>query len=193
MSATGRGAERSKCDYYPTPASAVQHLLSEVQLPGGKWLEPGAGDGSIIRAVNRLRTDVSWTAIELQEQMRKPLVATRADRVVIANFLRWDFGRRPSDRFDVGIGNPPFTHAARFVRQTLQWADQAVMLLRLNWLGSSRGRRHLFESAGTPDVFVLAQRPSFDTFGTDACDYGWMRWHRDGSQKGTVKILWGDR
>jgi hypothetical protein len=46
MSATNRGAVRRADDYYATPAWCVRALLASVQLPGGRWLEPAAGDGA---------------------------------------------------------------------------------------------------------------------------------------------------
>jgi hypothetical protein len=52
VSATKRGSGvRTPDDAYETPAWCVQRLLEKLQLPGGNWLEPGAGDGAIIKAV----------------------------------------------------------------------------------------------------------------------------------------------
>ena len=42
-------------DYYPTPSWCVRALLETVDLPTGTWLEPTAGDGAIIRAVDEYR------------------------------------------------------------------------------------------------------------------------------------------
>ncbi len=190
MSATGRGSKRVEADFYPTPAKAVRHLLRDVALPGGRWLEPGAGDGSIIRAVKAIRGDVSWTAIELQERMLKPLM--KFDEV--KTLVRGDFLKEKTSpvTLPVTLGNPPYSRASEFVQRAIMWSDQVVFLLRLNWLGSSSKRRHVFERLGVPDVFVLAERPSFWGSGSDASDYAWMRWRR-GGQKGITTILWGDR
>lgn len=207
MSATGRGAARAAFDWYPTPAKAVRQLLNATQnfssdgfsrKPGDNWLEPGAGDGSIIRAVNRDRAGIRWTAVEIQKRFERRLWADCID-VQICDFRRATLGL-----YDMAIGNPPYNLAATFVHRSLQVSKQVVMLLRLNWLGSSAKRRWLFEACGVPDLFVLSERPSFHPKGvvgksdrrggeTDACDYAWMRWYADGSQKGTMQILWGDR
>lgn len=189
MSATGRGAERREADFYPTPAWCVHRLLDHVELPGGNWLEPGAGDGAIIRAVNFNRDDVEWTALELREECRKPLLALGAVVGCPKDFLRTESARR---NYAVALGNPPYLLAAEFIWNALAQSDQAIFLLRLNFL-EGRGRRGLFESIGAPDVFVLPERPSFDGEGTDACAYAWMRWRQGGTQEGRVSILYEKR
>jgi len=75
MSATGRGRERDEHDFYETPAWCVHRLLEAVpQLPGGAWLEPCAGKGAIIRAVNEVRKDpIHWTAVEIDPSHRDDL------------------------------------------------------------------------------------------------------------------------
>lgn len=208
MSATGRGSPRVDYDYYPTPTSAVHQLLRAVVLPGGPWLEPGAGDGAIIRAVNEARTDVDWTACEIQPRFRTKLERIpNVHAVHISDFRKatWvDMRSATVQLFNVAIGNPPFSSAANFVHSALRCSRTVFMLLRLNWLGSSAKRRWLFECCGVPSLYVLEQRPSFHPKGrvgksgrkggeTDACDYAWMRWHADGSQRRDVTILRGDR
>lgn len=192
MSAKGRGAVVAKHEFYGTPPAPVEALLRNVALPIGTWLEPGAGDGAIIRAVNDLELRggpvIDWAAVELQPRMARKLKDSGAKWVYTADFRRWV----APQRYEVAIGNPPFSLAESFVRHAATMADQVVMLLRLNWLGSSSKRRHLFEQLGMPDVFPLAERPSFqDDGGTDAADYAWFRWKRHGKQRGIVQILWG--
>lgn len=193
MSATGRKkktgetTERREADFYPTPAWCVTRLLQHVELPGGEWLEPSAGDGAIIRATLSARRDVEWTAVEIRETAAQ-LLASGARAFEQANFLDW--GRDyPLPPYAVALGNPPFASAAHFILAALGQAEQVVMLLRLNFLGSSNDRRHLFEEAGMPDVYVLPERPSFTGEGTDACEYAWMRWVRGKRQKSEVRIL----
>lgn len=185
MSATNRGAERREADYYPTPAWCVTRLLDHVQLPGRDWLEPSAGEGHIIRAVNSRRDLMRWTACELRPTcagLLKPLAAT-----LIGDFLeRRAMVEAP---FSVAIGNPPFSLAQEFVEHSLTMAEQVVFLLRLSFLESQK-RRSFFDRVGTPDVFVLPERPSFTGEGTDSCAYAWMRWKRDRTQEGRLSILY---
>lgn len=185
---TGEQAEAPEHEFYPTPAWCVTRLLQHVELPGGHWLEPSAGDGAIIRAVNSVRDEVWFDAIELRPEAAGILSAlVGADQFDTADFLRGWFGW--GYEYAVALGNPPFSLAAPFVLKALEHAEQVVMLLRLNFLGSSNDRRHLFEQAGMPDVYVLPERPSFTGGGTDACEYAWMRWIRGGAQRGEMRIL----
>jgi len=182
---TGEQAEAPEHEFYPTPSWCVTRLLQHVELPGGRWLEPSAGDGAIIRAVDAVR-DVAWWADEIRLEAMPLLRQIES----IANLRQCDFLRAPAmSEFDVAIGNPPFSLAAQFVLRALECSEHVVMLLRLNFLGSSNARRHLFELAGVPDVYVLPERPSFTGEGTDACEYAWMRWTRGAKQKSEVKIL----
>lgn len=178
MSSTGRGGTRSETDYYPTPAWCVERLFRYIRLPGGLWLEPGAGDGSIIRAANAIRSDVSWIASELRHECLGDLErSTQGGKVRIGNFL----GQEKIDlcgselAIDVAIGNPPFRHALAFVQHALTMADHVVMLLSLNFLGS-RARADFMRDTG-PDVYILPERPSFVGDGdTDSVVYAWFHW-----------------
>lgn len=97
MSSTGRGGQRSPADFYRTPRWTVNAVLSALRLPEGRWLELGAGEGDIIRAVHARRCDVTWTAVELREECRPSLEATGAE-VVISTIKRWT---PPAEPFDV--------------------------------------------------------------------------------------------
>ena len=76
MSSTNRGGKRQDLDVYPTPAWVVDRLLEVVDFPGGRWLEPCAGDGAIMRAVNAWRADVRWDACELRAECTPALDAS---------------------------------------------------------------------------------------------------------------------
>lgn len=174
MSATGRGTERNPADFYPTPAWCVRRILERLPLPGGRWLEPAAGEGAIVRAVNAVRGDVQWWAVELREECRPGLWETGAN-VAIDEFLLWSMGRAfGSPPFAVAILNPPFTLALPFVRRCLDVAEWVVCLERLNWLEG--GDRNAFLRDHAPDVYVLPNRPSFTGKGTDATAYAWLVW-----------------
>lgn len=192
MSATNRGAKRRAADYYPTPAYCVWRLLDYVPLPSGRWLEPGAGNGAIIRATHgdpRVAA-VRWTAIE---RRRRPMEKLRraigsSGEAWTADFLRHDFGLR---RFDLAIGNPPYRRAVEFIERSLELAPQVVFLLRLNFLGSQK-RIEFFKRVGVPDVYVLPDRPSFNGKGSDATEYAWMEFRPEwaGRSGGRTSILY---
>ncbi len=178
MSSTNRGGQRSEADNYPTPAWPVRRLLEKLPLPSGHWLEPGGGDGHIIRAVNAVRSDVTWWTAELREECRAPLVAAvgSPDRVIIGDYLVSPPPAFPGapPRFKVAIGNPPFNLAMDFIEQSLALADCVAMLLRLNFMGSEL--RWDWMRRYPADLYVLPNRPSFRGYGSDSIEYAWYVW-----------------
>jgi hypothetical protein len=186
MSATNRGAVRRADDYYATPAWCVRALLASVQLPGGRWLEPAAGDGAIIHAVLEQRRDVSFAACEIDETHQKPLESAGAALIRIDDFVsleRWE-PVPVTPYYRVVVTNPPFSQSLEFVEACLRRAPIVVMLLRLNWLASQK--RNPFLREHTPSVYILPRRPSFTGTGTDATDYAWMVW---GMGAPTVNVI----
>lgn len=185
MSSTARGAQRAEADFYPTPAWPVHRLLERVKLPGGRWIELGAGDGGIIRAVNAKRTDVQWTAVELREECRPALEATGAEVLIVG---AQHFASKP-DAFDVAILNPPFSEAEAFARIARQCAHETVLLQRLNWLESEKRRAWFAESM--PDVYVIG-RVDFNGQGGDSIPYAWFvwqSWHSPPRRRGGIELL----
>jgi hypothetical protein len=175
----------------------VDWLLRAVNLPGGWWLEPSAGEGAIIRAVNARRPDVKWTAIELREEAMGALVRSVAadGRSGVADrddFLTAAPRYAHIHRHDVVCGNPPYGAAAEHVARALGCAPVVAMLLRLNFLGSQK--RLDFWRRNPADVYVLSERPSFDGEGTDATEYAWFVWTPESKARGYghVRVLGPD-
>lgn len=186
MSATGRGAERREHDAYYTPSWCVRRLLEAYDLPGGRWLDPAVGEGSIVRAVDDVRRDVVWTTVDIRPEVEPDLVADFVDRGCPAlNVMQAQVG----GWWDVAITNPPYLQALAYAKECLRRAPVVALLLRLNWLegGEHTRARSDWLRAHTPDVGVLPDRPSFDGVGSDACAYAWMLWGLPGG--GRVRIL----
>jgi len=173
---------------YGTPRWPVTSLLSATncvccgapapRLPGGRWLEPCAGEGSICYAANELRVDVSWTAVERDKGLFSRYLQPAFDRgelarVVHADFFEWI--KTDRERFAVAPMNPAFPDAERFVRECLHVALWTVALERLDWL-SGEDRVAFYRDVGEPDVWVLPNRPSFRGRGQDSGDYAWFVW-----------------
>jgi hypothetical protein len=157
---------RAEHDYYPTPLWCCRRLQEAVVLPPGRWLEPTAGDGAIIRAWDH--PEIEWTAVEIQERWRERLGGW-AHVVHTGDYLEFDGGP-----YAVAIGNPPYSLAQAVVTRALSQARICVMLLRLNILASAK--RADWIRSSRPSVYVLPNRPSFRGKGTDATDYGWFIW-----------------
>jgi hypothetical protein len=173
MSRTTLARNEKRVDYYPTPAWCVHRLLEACQLPGGRWLEPAVGDGAIVRAVNAVRSDVTWTTVDVRVEV---------DPDHVGDF--WAFGGAglvpefpaPYAPFSVAITNPPYSQALEFVVAARGRARVVAMLLRLGWLSSAE--RAPFLRDWMPDVYVLPDRPSFDGQGSDSADYAWLVWQQ---------------
>jgi hypothetical protein len=186
VSAAGRSAVRRADDFYETPGFCVHRLLEAVDLPGGVWVEPSAGHGAIITAVNSFRSDVKWAGFEIRPEARPylvPLVFNTGSMTkdFLATIMHID---EPA----VVIGNPPFSLAKEFVMHALAIAPYVAMLLRLNFIGSAK--RSAFFRSDMPDVYVLPNRPSFTGGGTDATEYAWCVWTPErGRRSGRVEVL----
>jgi hypothetical protein len=184
VSSTKRGGKRSEADNYPTPHWTVHRLLEKLNLPGGRWLEPGCGDGDIVKAVYDKREDVTFTGFDLRKTkfIKNAQAQPELGEFFVGNLLK------PKDRllelmsgpkFDVSIGNPPFYLAQQFIDFSLKISTHVVFLLRLNYLGSEK--RHVFMTTQTPDFYSLPNRPSFRPSErglrtTDSIEYAWFHW-----------------
>ena len=203
---------RRKQDFYETPAWCVDSIMPELfpappagsaALPHfGYWVEPCAGSGAIIRAVNAWverceyqRIDILWQASELdpkhdralQETLSRDSLGTR-----IGDTLQWldpDIHYQRA-RFDVCFMNPPYSRAREFVKWGVEHSQTTVALLRLGFLETSK--RNAWLRANMPvAVYVLPNRPSFTGRGTDASAYAWFVWrhNRIGRQGAELHVL----
>lgn len=104
MTATGRSSKLSpSADNYPTPGWCIRRFLEEwpsFANVGTRWLEPCAGDGSIIRAVDDYREQrgmeaIEWTAVEYRPTGDDLRAAVHYDDRPGNVFVRADFvGKR---------------------------------------------------------------------------------------------------
>lgn len=172
-------------DFYATPAWVVQRLLDAVaiKLPiGGRYLDPCAGDGAIIRAL----PEKDWSAIELRLEAREDLLISLGGREDQLWCPRNALTQELVINHDVIITNPPFSLAMEFIERYWYKAEQSFWLVRLGFLASEE--RSTFMRMRTPDVFILPNRPSFTEDGkTDSSEYCWLRFARG---KKTGKIKW---
>lgn len=203
MSAKGRkravGPEYDSPDHddFPTPPWCVDRLLDVAGadlLEGGReWIEPCAGAGGIIRAVNdwtrRAPQDLQlpeWSACELQHRHAAGLKATGA-RGVLADFRVWA-ASQPEGRFDVAITNPPFDIASEILAGCQRIARVTVLLLRFPYFGSDERAEALRQWC--PDIFGLPDRPTFVEGRSDNTVYGWFRWdHARATPFGSIRML----
>ncbi len=188
MSSTGRkDGKRLAADAYSTPSWVTRLILDAIDLPAGRWLEPCAGDGAVIRAGDR--DDVSWTACEIRSECGPLLAELPLSDVYLGDFLALaDQGQFSEQPYDVVLTNPPYSLAEDFVNACLPLARHVVFLLRLNFLGGAA--RAAFWHDHMPDVYVLPNRPSFTGRGTDSTEYAWYHWHgAKVRREGHIRVL----
>lgn len=185
MSATGRGAERRAYDDYQTPEWVIDQALARIPLPATGWvLEPCAGEGRIIRALDRRQTYTNVMGIDINPKY---------SGVLTRDFLVWAYFDYPRQINELGwpsliISNPPYRIAQSVVEAALQVGGpntMVMMLLRLGFLESKK-RRDWWQEHPIDALYVLSKRPKFTGKGTDATAYGWFVW--DGLEKGVFVL-----
>ena len=176
MSSAGRGPRLGgPDDFYATPAWVVDRLLDLWEPRDGVILEPAAGTGAIIAAIEARGCANEWMAVECRATAAPECRASGANPV-IADFLAWEPPAHVTIEVKTVITNPPLALCEEFIRRSSDVFPNAelVFLVRLGFLASQK-RIALWNDVGTPDVYVLPNRPSFVALGaTDSADYCWI-------------------
>lgn len=169
--------ERDPNDFYPTPnglATAMVGLLNDRYLGREpRVLDPGAGTGVFGDAVRGAFPDARIDGVDIRP-LQKP--------ASYDNWSTWDFttGWSSHPLYDLIIGNPPYKDAEVFIRYSmdlLKPGGQVLFLLRLNFLGSQKRARGLWQEHPPVKVWALPKRPSFTgNKRTDATEYAVFLW-----------------
>lgn len=189
MSSTHRKNEpKNLVDNYPTPHWVVRRFL-EYFVPlnsfGPRWIDPAAGDGSIIKVIKNWCFDIKWTAVEIRDTKADLLsLGLDTNSIFIADFFDLDF----EHRFDVAIMNPPFSQYFDFICRCREIADWVISFQTVNMLGSTH--RHAWIQNDVPDMYVLPDRVSHINKGkTDSVYSAWYVWTPERRTKGNYVIL----
>lgn len=163
MSATGRSDVRRADDHYVTPAWCVDALWPKLGAYD-TCLDPCAGEGKILLALQERASSPTYRGIEIDEE-RAVLCATQNGFGCVhddALDVAWHTPvfEKP---YDLIVTNPPYSLALAFLQKAIvSGAREIAMLLRLNFLSS--GKRAKFWREHPCDVLVLPKRPSFAVF-----------------------------
>ncbi len=174
MSST-RNAESYTSDW-ETPKWAVRRLIEAVNLRPGWWLEPGAGNGRIIQAMEEDRPGAyNFVAVELRAECRATLSELTSIKQLHCgvDFLTWNArdawskikggtGASDGTYFNGAILNPAFPITLQTLEKCLVVCDEVYLLQRLNWLGGGEndGKNEFLQNF-MPDVSVLPNRIQF--------------------------------
>ena len=190
MSATGRGRVREPDDYYTTPSWAVRRLLERWKPPTfGLLVEPSAGNGAIIQAAAAVGIEPwRWWAYEIREEEREKLAALCTP--IIGDFLVDEpHGDLADDAVTAVIGNPPYSLAWEFIKESSRKFPGAEICFLLRLAFAASEERNAFMRDSTPDVYLLPNRPSFTGEGTDSADYAWFVWQPETRAAGKFVVL----
>lgn len=157
MSATNRGAKRREADFYPTPDELAERIVRAVGRYPNRILEPSAGDGAFVRACRANWRHARVSQVEPGPHHFDPEVD--GYRATIEEFA----ARLPDARFDLIIGNPPFSLAEEHVRLCIGMlapGGRLVFLLRLAFLETKK-RAKFWCECPPARITVLEDRPSF--------------------------------
>jgi len=173
MSATNRGSERRKDDFYETPDYTVKSLLDNhtIKYPA---LECSCGRGAILKHLDRELSD----GCDINPDFNPDVTDDYLTQVLVR-------------KYNTVITNPPYVLAQEFVQKALKDVEmdgEVIMLLRLNFLESIK-RQSFWKTNPPSHIYVMAKRPSFTGKGTDATGYAWFVWTK-GNVSGNVKMGW---
>lgn len=112
-------------DFYPTPASVIEHMLGYHDLQGKKVLEPSAGKGDIVDQLLTRGAEVQ--ACELNDDLRK-IVASKCT-ILNNDFLQ--VKAEDVSHLDFIIMNPPFSADEKHILHAIDIAPAACVIIAL--------------------------------------------------------------
>ena len=186
MSATNRGSIRKPYDFYATPIDVVKNILTKINLNkyGDKVLEPSAGNGNVVQGLKEIYPQKDVTALEIRAEEKETL-REKSNKVIIGDYLNIDVGK-----YDIIIGNPPYSLAKEFILKSLDNLNDdgiLIFLLRTAFL-ESKSRYQFWQENPLSGLYTLSKRPSFTGHGTDATSYSWFVWDKSTNRQ-IIKII----
>ena len=183
-----RTAEQVKAEFFSTPRDSVRSLIEANVLPlEGRWLEPFAGAGAIIRAVDVYEVQ-EWWALEWRQSETEGLIKLLGDDSGHRVACPWDFFSDDAREWiqsvapRVVISNPPNSRAFDAAVLLREWVPEAWLALYQPLTfgsGMTKGRLEWL-LRNTPDVLKTQDRPDF--VGTGGIqEYAWFVWPPSGA------------
>jgi hypothetical protein len=195
VSSTGRGGEREDLDGYYTPVrcaeAIVRMLLDDGWVrPGCSILEPSIGKGAFAATASVILDPSLLEGVDL---VPRPEIADMLDMdVYVTDFV--DFAPAENDvpfKYDLILGNPPYSEAEEHVRHALTLlapGGTLALLLRINFCGGVERGKGLWTDHPPAAIYVLDRRPSFTSKKKHKRDTktGELLYNKNGSPKMTT-------
>ena len=125
---------KKEYQFFATPKELAEELCSYIPKDTKTILEPSAGQGAIIQAINEHNPNIKVSYCELMELNRKQL---KGD----AEFLQDDFLTLDENlKFDVIVANPPFSKnqdIEHFYKMLKHARKRVISIMSKHWLNSS--------------------------------------------------------
>ena len=179
MSATNRGAVRSKNDFYETPQDCILNFLKHHPIdPNAVILDPCVGTGAFPKALRMAGYTNQIDTIEIDSNFK---AVPEASNHHCEDFLQLE----PPYKYDVIFSNPPYSLTEEFIKKAFTLVNkekfEIIYLLRLNFLESKK-RHDFWQDYMVNDLYVLSNRPSFTGNGTDCTSYAFYVFSNSASQ-----------
>lgn len=187
-SVSKRREERREHDYYPTDPRLCTAMCQRLaRLHPKAILEPGAGAGNFVRACKAQWFDAPVTAVEIVPGNEQALTDAGATNVWTSDFLEGHDGSAcfanahwSKQRYDLIIGNPPYSLVEAFVQRSIMLLDPydsiLAFVLKFHFF-ATRKRVDLFTRFPHYAAFPIVPRPDFTGEGRDTAEYALVTWH----------------
>lgn len=179
---------------YQTPRWAIDRYLEtepEFLEDAKHIVEPNAGEGRIVGALQDYGYDATIWSFEIQKKYEAGLKALSAGPVFIGDCFDL-VDEVPDEEGIVLITNPAFPISFDLMRAYWGVVDHIVFLHRISFLGTQK--RYSWFKDHTPHVSMLPDRPSFTADGNNDQEYyAWMHWDTSKEQAENGIVLLRDR
>lgn len=172
--------KRLPLDAYYTSSKLTEQLIFKYPISKDKLiLEPCSGKGHISNYLKQLGYTVITNDIDITAPSSYHYDFTNS--AVTELFINY------KGLINTVITNPPFNVATEILANSLEIADEVIMLLRLSFFEPCRSRQKLLNTYkdNLVKVIPISPRPQFrlDSKGSDNVTVAWFIWNKQFSWK----------
>jgi hypothetical protein len=188
---------RRKSDFYPTPYGlcdyAINSIIERYSLSEYTILDPGAGEGrwGVFARKRWPNAYIEGIDIEDHTKLKDNLTKIYNTYRNKQDFLSYNYDRK----FELIIGNPPFSLAEEFIRKSFYLLNPMgciLFLLKLDFLAGIERAKTFFNNLPPREVWICSRRPSFNTpknRRTDSSAYAIYLWQKGWDYSPNIKWL----